>query len=142
MTAAPDFEELFAGLLPRGRKLLVHLLTCGDCRQGIVPNLLGEQLAGLIPDPEEWNESPPESQDEDLAEPAEGLAELLGHLPEERAALLAEERFHKTSLLELLLRSSRDSQLDNPELAEHLATLAQLPQSPAPKRPIRASSGS
>jgi hypothetical protein len=124
MTAASTFEDLFAGLLPHGRKLLVHLLTCNDCRQGIVPILLSEQLPGLIPGPEEWSEAPPEPQIEDSAEPAAALAELLGHLPEERAALLAEERFHQTSLLELLLRSSRGSQLDNAELAEHLASLA------------------
>jgi tetratricopeptide (TPR) repeat protein len=123
VTAASGFEDLFAGLLPHGRKLLIHLLTCNDCRQEIVPDLLSEQLPGLIPDPEEWS-VPQEPQTDDAAEPAAALAELLGRLPEQRAALLAEERFHKISLLELLLRSSREGQLDNPDLAEHLASLA------------------
>jgi hypothetical protein len=123
MTAPPGFEDLLAGLLPQGKKLLVHLLACNDCRQEIVPNLLSEQLPGLVPDPEEWN-VPQEPQADDAAEPALALAELLGRLPEERAALLAEERFHKLSLLELLLRTGREGQVDNPELAEHLASLA------------------
>lgn len=124
MTAAPSFTDLFENLLPDGRKLLLHLLTCNDCRQAIVPNLLNEQVPALIPEPGEWSDTPPEPSDEDAAEPAAALAELLGHLPEERARALAEERFHTVSLLELLLRSSRESQLDNPELAEHLASLA------------------
>ncbi|MFL6202014.1 MAG: hypothetical protein ACJ76J_22805 [Thermoanaerobaculia bacterium] len=120
----PSFIELFENLLPDGRKLLVHLLTCNDCRQAIVPNLLNEQVPALIPGPEEWSDAPAEPAAEESAEPAAELAELLGRLPEERARALAEERFHKTSLLELLLRSSREGQLDNPELAEHLASLA------------------
>lgn len=124
MTATPGFGDLLAGLLPQGRKLLVHLLTCSDCRQEIVPDLLSEQLAGLIPDPEEWSVPQEPLAAADEAEPAAALAELLGHMPEERAALLAEERFHEIPLLELLLRSSREGQLDNPELAEHLASLA------------------
>jgi tetratricopeptide (TPR) repeat protein len=123
MMAAPGYGDLLTGLLPQGRKLLIHLLTCNDCRQGIVPDLLSEQLPGLIPDSEEWS-VPQEPQTDDAAEPAAALAELLGRLPEERAALLAEERFHKISLLDLLLQTGREGQVDNPELAEHLASLA------------------
>ena len=74
----------------------------------------------LIPEPDEWRDVQPDPPPADSAE----LAELLSLPPEERAGMLAEERFRKTALVEALLQTSRDRQLADPGLSEHLASLA------------------
>jgi hypothetical protein len=117
-------QELLSDLLPDQTAMLLHLLACSKCTETVLHKILDDHGARvLIPGPDAWGDAPEEPPASWPAEADEHFAELLGHAPEERAGLLADERFQKASLVEALLETSRVRQLGNPELSEHLACL-------------------
>ena len=126
MKGAPHFEvlsDLYPGEdVEAGEEaLLYHLLSCTSCRERAQTSLLERHgtnlslpgLAGLL------------DEDCDPGIPVEGLLdELLARPREQHFALLDEPPFEEGLLVGPLLRRSRQEQLREPELAEHLAVLA------------------
>ena len=119
MNGAPLLDLLF-DLYPGQEKLLFHVLVCSPCRERASVALLerhGTRLAlpldGLL------------GEDCDPEFPVEGLLdELLSHPREHHFELLDEPPCQEGLLVQPLLDRSRQEQLRDPELAEHLAFLA------------------
>lgn len=120
VTGAPLLDLLF-DLVPGQERLLFHVLVCSPCRERASVALLerhGTRLAlpagpGLL------------GEDCDPEFPVEGLLdELLAHPREHHFELLDEPPFQEALLVQPLLTRSRQEQLRDPELAEHLAFLA------------------
>jgi len=119
---APLLDLLF-DLYPGQERLLFHVLVCSPCRERASVALLERHgtrlalqaggLAGLL------------GEDCDPEFPVEGLLdELLAHPREQHFELLDEPPFREALLVEPLLARSRQAQLRDPDLAEHLTFLA------------------
>jgi hypothetical protein len=133
VTGAPLLDLLF-DLIPGQERLLFHVLVCSPCRERASVVLLerhGTRLAlpagGLL------------GEDCDPEFPVEGLLdELLAHPREHHFELLDEPPFQEALLVQPLLTRSRQEQLRDPDLAEHLAFLAvRLAGSTLQRKPTR-----
>lgn len=122
MNGAP-LLDLLLDLVPGQERLLFHVLVCSPCRERASVALLERHGTGLALPLDAMGGLLGEDCDPEF--PVEGLLdELLAHPREHHFELLDEPPFQEALLVRPLLTRSRQEQLRDPELAEHLAFLA------------------